>query len=186
MVRRGSALSMWLPAMGISLFGVCFVAAGARRKNRAAVTLLGSILTAVFLLPSCGGSNGPGACTAAPNAPTGLTASSTTGTGTMLSWAAPTSVGSGSCGSISYSIYQGGAKIGASTREQLQGYRSISLHDLHVCGRGQRQCGNGSPKLTLKCHHGLRRYACRKLSITITGTDASSLSSSAQVTLTVN
>jgi hypothetical protein len=48
-------------------------------------------------------------------------------------------------------------------REQLQGYRSISLHDLHVCGRGQRQCGNGSPKLTLKCHHGLRRYACRKL-----------------------
>lgn len=177
---------MWLPAMGISLFGVCFVAAGARRKNRAAVTLLGSILTAVFLLPSCGGSNGPGACTAAPNAPTGLTASSTTGTGTMLSWAAPTSVGSGSCGSISYSIYQGGAKIGASTASSFN-VTGLSPSTTYVFAvAASDNAGMGPQSSPLSVTTGSGATPAGSYTITITGTDASSLSSSAQVTLTVN
>ncbi|HEY3041260.1 MAG TPA: carbohydrate-binding protein [Pyrinomonadaceae bacterium] len=58
-------------------------------------------------------SEGPCApCTAAPGAPTGLTASNTTGTSTNLSWNAP-SVAS-NCAITSYTVFKNGSSIGTS------------------------------------------------------------------------
>jgi hypothetical protein len=70
--------------------------------------LLGCLLT----LAGCGGGTGatpnivpPPSCLAAPSAPSGLTASNTTGTGTTLTWTAPATVPTG-CTVTSYSVYE--------------------------------------------------------------------------------
>ena len=65
---------------------------------------------ALWQLVSGGGGGG---CSSVPSAPTGLSASATTSTGTTLSWTAA-GVASG-CTVTSYTIFQNGAVIGNST-----------------------------------------------------------------------
>jgi hypothetical protein len=187
MLRRASVFSpVPLPAMGIALLSICLVAAGGRRKKLFPFTLLALILPQLLLLPSCGGSNGPGACTAAPNAPTGLAASSTSSTGTALTWSAPTAIGAGNCGLITYRIYQNGTKIGTSS---TTGFNVTSLspsttYMFTVAASDSAGLGPLSAPLSVTTTNGATPAG--SYTITISGTDASNLSNSAQVTLTVN
>ena len=77
------------------------------------------LLAAFVLMPACGSSNnnsGSGTCTTVPGAPTGLTASNTTGSGTTLNWTAPTGLAA-NCSVTGYTIYENGntTSIGTST-----------------------------------------------------------------------
>lgn len=187
MLRRASVLPpLWFPAMGISLLGLSCVAAWGRRKKFVAVTLLGLILTPLLLLPSCGGSNGPGACTVAPDTPTGLAASSTSSTGTALTWIAPTAISAGNCGLITYTIYQSGTKIGTSstTGFNVTGLSPSTTYMFTVSASDN--AGMGPQTSSLSVTTGSGATPAGSYAITITGLDANNLSNSAQVTLTVH
>jgi hypothetical protein len=187
MLRRASVLSpLWFPATGISLLGIGCIADCGLRKKLIAVTLLGVILTALLLLQACSGSNGPGPCTAAPNAPTALAASSTTSTGTTLSWTAPTAIGAGNCGLITYTIYQNGTKIGTSstTGFNVTGLSPSTIYMFTVAASDSTGLGPLSAPLSITTANGATPAG--SYTITIIGTDANNLSNSTQVTLTVN
>jgi len=61
----------------------------------------------------CTGGGGGGSCTASPGAPTGLTASSTSSSGTTLSWSAVTPPAN--CSIANYTVFQNGSSIGTAT-----------------------------------------------------------------------
>jgi chitinase len=62
---------------------------------------------------ACSGSGGGGSCSASPSAPSGLSASSTTSSGTTLSW---TAVGPpANCTITGYTVFQNGSSIGTSS-----------------------------------------------------------------------
>jgi hypothetical protein len=185
-IREASGFPVWYAEMGISLFGICFVAAGGRRKKLVAVTLLGMILAPLLVLPSCGGSNSPGTCTAVPNAPTALAASSTTSTGRILTWNAPTAIGAGNCGSITYTIYQNGTKIctSSTTGFNVSGLSPSTTYMFTVAASDNAGMGPQSAPLSVTTSSGATPAG--SYTITISGTDANNLSNSTQVTLTVN
>jgi hypothetical protein len=187
MVRRESILpALWFLGMGISLISICFVAADARQKKLVGAPILGLLLTALFLLPSCGNSNSGGTCTASPNAPTGLAASSTTSTGTTLNWTAPTTVGVGNCGSISYTIYQNGTQIGASTTSSLNvtGLSPSTTYSFTVAASDS--AGMSAQSSPLSVTTGSGATPAGKYTVTIVGTDMNGLSNFTQVTLSVD
>jgi len=83
------------------------------KKSRWMILLLFTIVSAGILQTiACGGgeTSSVTTCSTVPNAPTGLSAASTTSTGTTLSWTAA-SVGS-NCAVSSYSVYQNNKLIG--------------------------------------------------------------------------
>jgi hypothetical protein len=101
-----------------AVFGFVLVGLGLRsqilgRKQQFRLGVLCMLLACIVLLPSCGGSSGSSSCSAAPGVPTGLAASSTTGSGTTLNWSASTA--GGNCSATSYTIYQNGASIATAT-----------------------------------------------------------------------
>lgn len=183
--RESIRPAMWFLVVGISLIGICLASADARREKLVGVRLVGLILTALFLLPSCGG-GGQSVCSAAPNAPTGLVASSTTSSGTTLNWVAPTTVGAGNCGSISYTIYQNGTKIGSSTASSFNvtGLSPSTAYMFTVAASDNAGMGPQSSSLSVTTGSGATPAG--SYTITITGTDANNLSNFAQVILTVN
>jgi hypothetical protein len=186
-IRHESLLSpMWFPAMGISLLGFSCIAACGRRRKLVAVTLLGLLLAPLLMLPSCGGSNSPGTCTAVPNAPTALATSSTTSTGTILTWNAPAAIGAGNCGSVTYTIYQNGTKIGTSstTGFNVLGLSPSTTYMFAVAASDN--AGMGPPSAPLSVATSSGATPAGSYAITISGTDANNLSNSTQVTLTVN
>lgn len=104
---------MLLPSV---IFGTIVLGSSKRRdlisfQNRTGSWMLVAVtlLPCVFLLLSCGGASvggggGGGNCAAVPTVPTGLAASSTTGTSTTLNWTASSAtVG---C-SVVYTVYEG-------------------------------------------------------------------------------
>ncbi len=109
--KSGIFYATLLPLGGLALIGAGF---GRGRTQRVLGLVLFGLVGATFLL-SCGGSSPtPGAsCSAAPSAPTGLAASSTTTTGTSLNW--PAASAPTSCSVSSYTVYQNGTSIGTTT-----------------------------------------------------------------------
>lgn len=86
------------------------------RKNRWMILLFFALVSAGILQTvACGGgsANSVATCSAVPNAPTGLSAASTSSTGTTLSWTAA-SAGS-NCTVSSYSVYQNNKLIGTTS-----------------------------------------------------------------------
>lgn len=51
----GGFYAMWLPIVGSSLVGMRFSTAESRRKKLLGMLLVGSVMTAMFFLPACGG-----------------------------------------------------------------------------------------------------------------------------------
>jgi hypothetical protein len=79
--------AMWLPIAGLPLVGMGFSSARSRRKKLLGFLMVGMVLTALFLMPACGGSSnsgggggGGGGCTGCTTA--GSYTVSITGTGT--------------------------------------------------------------------------------------------------------
>ncbi len=104
---RHSRLAMWMLLPGL-MFGGLVLAASKRSSKTMTAWLAVSILPLAFVLLSCSGASsgggGGGSCSAVPSAPTGLAASSTTGTSTTLNWnASSATVG---C-SVDYTVYEG-------------------------------------------------------------------------------
>ena len=104
--------AMWLPLAGLCFVGLIGSFSDSRRQ-----IWLGCGMVAVaglLLLPACGGNKsgptGGGSCTAAPSAPTGLAASSTTGSGTTLNWTA--AAAGANCTVTEYTVYENGESIG--------------------------------------------------------------------------
>jgi hypothetical protein len=182
MLRRSSIpLAMWPLPVGMSIVGFCLVATA--RRNRVGWLLAGLVVAAV-LLPSCGG--GQRACSAAPNAPTGLAASGTTSAGTTLNWIAPTTIGTGNCGAISYTIYQNGTAIGTSstTSFSVTGLSPSTTYMFTVAASDSAGMGPQSSPLSVTTGSGATPAG--NYTVTITGTDINGLSNSTQATLVVN
>ena len=80
--------AMWLPIAGFSLIGMGFSSARSRRKKLLGFLMIGMVMTALFLMPACGGSSsntgggggGGGGCTGCT--PAGTYTVTITGTGT--------------------------------------------------------------------------------------------------------
>lgn len=106
-----SRLSMWMLLPGLMFSGLVLGASkrSSKRSSKTMTTWLAVwILPLAFVLLSCSGASsgggGGGSCSALPSVPTGLAASSTTGTSTTLNWnASSATVG---C-SVDYTVYEG-------------------------------------------------------------------------------
>ncbi len=79
--------AMWLPIAGFSLMGMGFSSARSRRKKLLGFLMIGMVMTALFLMPACGGSSsntggggGGGGCSGCT--PAGTYTVTITGTGT--------------------------------------------------------------------------------------------------------
>lgn len=82
--------AMWLPIAGFSLMGMGFSSARSRRKKLLGFLMIGVVMTALFLMPACGGSSGGGGGGGGGGGCTGCTPAGTytvtiTGTGTDAS-----------------------------------------------------------------------------------------------------
>lgn len=104
-----SKLSTWLLLPGLVFGGILLGSSKKRSAARTALLITFSLFPLTSILLSCGGAStggtgGGGSCAAVPSVPTGLAASSTTGTSTTLNWnAASATVG---C-AVTYTVYEG-------------------------------------------------------------------------------
>lgn len=106
------ALSVWM-ILPSTIFGGMIILGSSKRRPKAmwkrrSIVVTLSLLPLACVLLSCGGAStgggGGGNCSAAPTVPSGLAASSTTGTSTTLNWSASSAtVG---C-SVTYTLYEG-------------------------------------------------------------------------------
>jgi hypothetical protein len=135
---RFQLYALWLPLPGLALTGFGLGSRGSRRKRILGVFLLWIALVSLMILPGCGGSGyggggGGGGCPGAPSVPSGLAASSTTSSGTTLTWSAPTSVPSG-CSVTGYTVYQNGTSIATSTTTSynVTGLSSATMYSFTV------------------------------------------------------
>jgi hypothetical protein len=179
--------AMWLPIAGLSLVGMGFTSSRSRRQRLLGFLMVGMVMTALFLMPACGGSGGGGGgggCAAVPSAPTGLAASSTTSTGTTLNWTAAT-VGT-NCSVTGYTVYENGASIGtpSSTTFNVTGLTPSTTYAFTVAASDSAGLSAVSSALNVTTLSGATPAG--NYTITITGTDANNRSQSTQVTLTVN
>jgi hypothetical protein len=184
-VRRLHRLrALWIPLAGLPFAAFFFVPA--QRKRFIGYALLALALTALFVLPSCGGSGSStgGTCSAIPGAPTGLAASGTTSTGTTLNWTGPT-VGS-NCTLGNYTIYQNGTSIGTSSSASFNvtGLAPSTTYSFTVAASDQAGLGPQSSAVSVTTN--ANSTPSGNYTVIITGTDANSVTRSAQVTLSVN
>jgi hypothetical protein len=111
---RWLSYAMCLLPSGILLGGRA--ASGDFRKRKLAMCESIVVLFLSALLVSCAGASsggGGGGCFSAPSAPTGLTASSTTNTSTILSWTASTA--DSACTVTGYPVYENGSTTPSAT-----------------------------------------------------------------------
>jgi hypothetical protein len=176
--------AMWLPIAGMSLVGMGFSSSRSRRKRLLGFLMIGMVMTALLLIPACGGSSsgsGGASCAAAPSVPSGLAASATTPTGTTLNWTAST-VGA-NCSVLGYAVYENGVSIGTPTATALPvlGLTPSTTYSFTVAAADSFGASAQSSPVMVTTLPGPTNYT-----VTITGTDANNRSQSAQVTLAVN
>jgi hypothetical protein len=184
--RTQIVAALFLPIFGITLLG----AATSHRKRRLyGLLILGPLLAGLIMLPACGGSSstGGGTCSTAPSVPTGLAASSTTSSGTTLTWTASTA--GANCSVSSYTIFQNGTQIGTSPTAtfNVTGLAASTMYNFTVAATDSAGTSAQSSALSVTTGSGTGGgTAPGTYTITVTGTGAGSSSHSAQVTLTVN
>jgi hypothetical protein len=124
------------------------------RKRRplgfGSMTIL-SLLLLTFALLSCGGvssGGGGGTCSSIPSVPTGLAATSTTNTGTTLSWT-PATVSSG-C-SATYAVYQNAALLTTPTNPtyNVSGLSAATTYSFAVAARDSYGSSAQSPAISV-------------------------------------
>jgi hypothetical protein len=177
------AILIWFPAFGL-LFSLRLASTPQQRKVAGTLFLIAFMIVTFSTLPSCGGS--VGTCSALPTVLTGLSATSTTSTATILTWNTPTTIGTGNCGSVSYTLYQNSSKIGTSSMTSFTatGLSAATTYTFTVAASDNAGMGPQSAGLQVTTQSGATPAG--DYTVTVTGTDANGLSNSTQVTLTVN
>jgi Fibronectin type III domain/Beta-propeller repeat len=184
--RRSLFYAMLLPVGGVVFLGV-----GLGRRNRKLVRIIAPTLMVgiLIILPACGGSSSGGGggatCAAVPSVPTGLAASSTTSTGTTLTWTAATA--GANCSVTGYTIYQAGQSIGTSptTTFNVTGLSPSTTYNFTVAATDSfGTSAQSSPALSVTTTG--PATAAGTYTIMVTGTDANNVAHSAPLTLIVN
>jgi hypothetical protein len=105
----------WMVVPGLALIGLGFSSRGQCRNRLLGFSLIWIVSAGLIILPACGSgsSSGGGGCSMVPSVPMGLASSSTTSSGTTLTWTAST-VSSG-CSVTGYTVYQNGTSIATTT-----------------------------------------------------------------------
>jgi uncharacterized membrane protein len=154
------------------------------KKALLSSTVLSSLAMILLLLltsslPSCSGvsSSGGGTCSSVPTVPAGLAASSTTSTGTALSWT-PSSATSG-C-SVTYSVFQNSTAIATATKPTypVTGLQPATLYNFEVSAIDSFGASAPSPAVsvtTLSGGNGGQVY-----NITVSGASPGTPASAAQ------
>ncbi|MGA8270647.1 MAG: SBBP repeat-containing protein [Candidatus Sulfotelmatobacter sp.] len=185
--------AMWLPIAGLALVGMGFTTTRSRRKKLFGFLILGMMMTVLFLMPACGGSSssskGGGTCAAAPSVPAGLAASSTTATGTTLTWTASTA--GANCSVSSYSVYQNGnsTAIGTPTTPTfaVTGLTPATPYTFTVAATDSAgTSAQSSPALSVMTASAGTSPANYTVTITAIGTDSNATTHTAVVIMTVN
>jgi hypothetical protein len=81
-VPRNFFYAIWLPIAGVSLAGMGFNSTRSRRKKLLGFLIIGMVMTALFLMPACGGGSGGGGGGGGGGTPAGAYTVTVTGTGT--------------------------------------------------------------------------------------------------------
>jgi Fibronectin type III domain/Beta-propeller repeat len=172
--------ALWLPLAGLSLAGLVWSFSDLRPRYQ--IGLMAITIAGIVLLPACGnnGSVTGAICAAAPSAPTGLAASSTTSTSTTLNWTASTVVAN--CSVTGYTIYENGKSIGTSTTTtfNVTGLTPATMYSFTVAASdsaGFSAQSSAVPVTTAGTY---------TITITGVGTDANATTESVSTTLTVN
>jgi hypothetical protein len=139
------------------------------------------LLLLTFSLPSCSGvsGGGGGTCSSVPTVPSGLAASSTSSTGTALSWTG--SSATSGC-AVTYSVFQNGTAIAtrATTTYAVTGLQPATLYNFEVSAIDSFGASAPSPAIsvtTLSSGNGGQVY-----NITVTGTSPGTPATAAQST----
>jgi hypothetical protein len=188
---RNIFYAMWLPIAGLSLVGIGFSTSRSRRKKMVGFVMLGMTMTALILLPACGGSSsstgtGGGSCATVPSVPAGLAATSTTFTGTTLNWSAATA--GANCTVTGYAVYENGSStpLGTPTTTTLAvtGLTAATTYSFTVAATDA--AGTSAPSTPAVSVTTLAPTPAGSYTITVTGTDANNRTQSVQFPLTVN
>ncbi len=158
------------------------------RKPLSSLALLGLLAFALYL-PSCGGvssggGGGGGNCSSTPGIPSGLVASSTTSTGTTLSWGPSTTTAG--CSVLGYPVYQDGSSIATATGTtyNVTGLSASTTYSFSVAAGDSAGVSAQSVPISVTTSDGGTAYT-----ITVTGTapgTPADAGQSTQVTLVVN
>jgi hypothetical protein len=182
---KGRFPAIWMPVVGLALLGVPFASAKVGHKKFLGILMVCLTVSAFVVMPSCGGSGSsttpPPTCAAAPSVPTGLADSSTTTTGTSLSWTAATA--GTDCTVTSYTIYQNGTQIGTSTTPSFNvtGLSPATQYSFTVSATDSVGASAQSSAWQVTTAGG--SYT---VTITGTGTDPNTTTHSTQVTLVLS
>jgi len=190
--RKLASTAMWLPIVGLALVGMGFTTTRPRRKKLFGFLILGMVMSALFLLPACGGGSstgGGGTCAAAPSVPAGVAASSTTSTGTTLTWTASTA--GANCSVSSYSVYENGSStaIGTSTTPtfNVTGLTASTTYMFTVAATDSAgTSAQSSPAVSVTTLSAGTPAANYTVTITAVGTDTNTTTHTAVITVTVN
>lgn len=174
--------AMWLPLAGLCFVGLIGSFSDSRRQ-----IWLGCVMLAVaglLLLPACGGNKsgttGGGTCTAAPSAPTGLAASSTTSSGTTLNWTA--AAAGANCTVTGYTVYENGKSIGtpASTTFNVTSLSPGTTYSFTIAASDSAGLSPQSSAVSVTTP------ATYTITITAVGTDANATTRTVSTMVTVN
>jgi len=81
-VPRSFFYALWMPIAGLSVMGMSLTSTRSRRRKLLGLLMLGMIMTALLLMPACGGSSGGGGGGGGGGTPAGSYTVTITGTGT--------------------------------------------------------------------------------------------------------
>ena len=81
-VPRSFFYALWMPMAGFSVMGMSLTSTRSRRKKLLGLLMLGMVMTALSLMPACGGSSGGGGGGGGGGTPAGSYTVTITGTGT--------------------------------------------------------------------------------------------------------
>ncbi len=163
--RRSTSTLWWLlPALSFGL-----LIGRSPRKRRLLVLGANAFLSLalVAVLVSCsgvsngGGGGGGGGCSAVPSVPLGLTATSTTASGTTLNWNASSAIAG--CSVTGYPVYQGTTLLASptTTTYAVTGLSPGTQYSFTVAARDS--FGASGPEYRDQCHDRNRGNAARYL-----------------------
>jgi hypothetical protein len=180
---------MRLPIVSLALFGLILIGLIWSFSNSYRPICIGfAVITTsgLLLLPACGGKTSlSGAlCPAAPSAPAGLAASSTTTTGTTLKWTAA-AVGA-NCTVTGYTVYENGKSIGtpSTTTFNVTGLTPATTYSFTVAASDS--AGLSAQSSAVSVTTGGTPAGTYTITITGVGTDANATTETVSTTLTVN